>query len=586
MQDKVIEFGPFRLENAIVYDSRNRQLELPEQAIKVLRVLLEHTLKHGPAVLSSAELRSKAWPGRVVENNNLHQQIIRLRKALGAGVLVSTSGPRSYQLTLPVRLAGGLAATRWRARSILPFVSPPGFFHAAERLRLAGYHLALGIIHHLRTLTRLELREIAPQYLQPGWQPNAVQIAREQRTGLVLTGHLTATGQAGQLDDLRVQLIEAQSASVLWSGKFSVNAADSAAIEQEIARQLVEKLGLSLPADYAQRPIRQPHPEAVACYRRGAYLFGTQYGVLNEALDEYTYALSLDPNYAEPWVGISDIWAVRCAFGPAVYAPNEGMPKALAAALRALELDPCSSHAHASRAAPLLLWEWNWDLADQHLREAIKYGPDNVFAHNWLGRLMLIRGKVDEGVRLAERAWELGPHLAYPGTLLAWVYYFADRQDEAAAFCRELLAQFPYFPVTYAIQAFICEAQGELEAAVESAQAAIARGENLVSFATLGFLYGRLGQRAEAEQVLHEFEARRQQHYVSPYHSAVVHTGLGDRAAALQFLEEAVKERSEWISHLPLDHRLRSLRNDARYQAILAQAGHVDAPQRDATLAP
>ena len=573
MPDNSIEFGPFRLENGIVYDSRNKQLELPDQAVKVLTVLLEHTLRHGQTVLSSAELRSQAWPRRVVDNNNLHQQIIRLRKELGAAALVSTSGPRGYQLTLPVRVAGELTAGPWRALSVLPFVSPPGFFHETERLRLAGYHLALGVIQHLRTLTRLELREIAPQYLQPGWQPNTAQIAREQNTELVLTGHLMATRQAGQADDLRVQLIEARTASVLWSGKFAVNAADSEAVEQEIAQQIIQKLGLSVPAAYAKRAIRQPHPEAVACYRRGFYIFCTQIGVLNEALDEYTYALSLDPNYAEAWVGIAHVWVMRCAFGPGVYAPAEAMPKVLAAAKRALELDPYSSQAHASRAVVPWLWEWNWELAEQHLRAAIEYGPDNFVAHNWLGRLLVMSGRVDEGVRVAERAWELAPHFVYNGAMLAWVYYMAGQQAKAAALCRELIIKVPDFPLTYVMQAFVQEVQDDLEAAAESAQAAIARGENLVSFATLGLIYGRMGRRAEAEQVLHELEARRQQHYVSPYHWTVVHAGLGNRQAALHYLIEALRDQSEWLSHLSIDHRLRSLRNEAQFRAILARLG-------------
>ena len=72
MPDKSIEFGPFRLENGFVYDSRNKQLALPDPAVKVLTVLLEHTLRHGQTVLSSAELRSLARPGRVVKHTHLH----------------------------------------------------------------------------------------------------------------------------------------------------------------------------------------------------------------------------------------------------------------------------------------------------------------------------------------------------------------------------------------------------------------------------------------------------------------------------------------------------------------------------------
>ncbi len=568
MPERVIEFGPYRLESERVYDSRNQQIELPEQAIKVLRALLEHTLIHGQTALSGEAIRRAVWHNRDVDKNNLHQQIIRLRKAFGAHAIISTSGPRGYRFALPVRLSGQAAHVRWRALSIMPFVCPPGYFKDEERLRLGGYHLALGVSHALRQITRLEIREIAPQYLQPGWQPNAAQIAREQHTELVLTGHLTA---ASASDELRLQLIEAKNASVLWSGKFSTTLTDTAVAEQEIASQIADALGCALPVKATKHP---PHPEAVAHFRRGYYLFGTQFGVLNEAFDEYTHALALDDNYAEPWVGIAEIWAVRSAFAPAVYAPNDGMPKALVAAQRALELDPYSSRAHAAHATVAFLWEWNTPQSIHHLREAIKYGPDNAWAFLWLGRVLLVTDTDKaEGLKLAQRAWELAPHLVYVGAVLALIYYYAGRQTEAANLCNELIAQAPFFPPSHAIYAFIQMEQGYFEEAATSAQTAIQLGENLISLSMLGYIHGRSGRRAEAEQVLQELIERRKQVYVSPYHFAIVHTGLDHHQTALDYLEEALKERSEWLTHLRVDHRLNSLHGEARFEALLKQVG-------------
>ena len=570
MPERVIEFGPYRLESERVYDSRNQPIELPEQAIKVLLVLLEHTLSQGQTSLSGEAIRRAVWHNRDVDKNNLHQQIIRLRKAFGAQAIVSTSGPRGYRFALPVRMSGPASHIRWRAISVLPFVCPPGYFKDEDRLRLAGYHLALGLIEQLRNLTSLELRELSPEYMQPGWQPNAVQIARAQRSDLVLSGHLV-TASTG--DELRLQLIEAATANVIWAGKLVVNSADSVKTEQLIAQQVAQALGFDEIARAAARKSAPPHPEAVAHCRKGRYLYSTKLNCLDEAFEEFTYALALDPTYAEPWVGIADVWVLRCTFGQAVLSPNEGMPKVLTAATRALELDPHSSTAHAARASAAGLWEWNFDLAEQHLRTAIELRPDNEFAYQWLARVLLMQGKREEAVRVAERGWELAPHLPYIGALLALFHYFAGHQERANELCCALIAQWPMFPVSYAVHAFVQEATGELEAAVQSALTAIQGGDPLISLSTLGCVYGRMGRKAEAENLLEQLAERRQRHYVSPYYDAVIHAGLGNHAAALQLLTKAYEDRSEMMPHLRVDHRLRSLHDTPQFQKLLQQVG-------------
>ncbi len=567
--NSAIEFGAFRLENEICYNSLNQQIELPEQAIKVLQVFLHNTLRYGQQSLSSTEIRKIAWAGRTVDNNNLHQQIIRLRKELGADVIVSTSGPRGYRFNLPVRFSGQLTTVRWRTISVVPFVCLPGFFRDEERLRLTGYHLALGIIHQLHQLTPLEIREISPEHLFPGWQPNTKQIANAQRTELVLSGTLTTTEDG---EELRAQLIEAETLNVLWTGKFTVNILDSLPLELNIARQLAEQLGFSLPTTHLNK-LRQPNPEAVASYRKGRYLYFTQHAILKEAFDEYSYAVSLDPNYAEPWAGLADIWVLRCTYGLTEFAPNDGMPKALAAVNRALEIDPQCSDAHVTRAMIATLWEWNWELAENHFKQSIQYAPDSFMAHIQYARLLSFRKRFTETAIHAEKGLKGCRHLPLGITVAAWMFYFAEQPEYALALCREALEKAPWLPITWAIQAFIEEATGKFEAAAASCLKAIKLGENLISLTTLGVVYGKLGQRAEAEHVLQQLAERKQQQYTSPYHSALVYAALGQYDEAFRLLELAFTDRAEWIPHSIVDYRLRELHTHPQYQSLAQRAG-------------
>ena len=565
----VIEFGQFRLENEICYDSSNRQISLPDQAIKVLQVFLNHTIRHGQQSLTSEEIRKKAWPDRFVDNNNLHQQITRLRREMGTDVIVSTSGPRGYRFNLPVRFSGQSTAVKWRTISVVPFVCPPGFFRDEKRLRLVGYHLALGIIQKLQNISNLEIREISPEHLMPGWQPNTQQIAKAQNTELVLSGTLTTLERG---DELRLQLIEAETLNVLWTGKFSADSADSSLLEQDVARQLADRLGCHL-LNKQPAKSRQPNPEAVACYRKGRYLYFTQHAILKEAYDEYTYATSLDPNYAEPWSGIAEIWIMRCTYGLTEFAPNEGMPKALAAVNRALKVDENCSDANVTRGMIATVWERNWELAEYHYKKALQITPDSFYANIQYARFLAFRKRFEEAIIHAEKGLVGARHLPLGVTIVAWVFYFAEQHEYALSLCREALKKAPWLSITWSIQAMIFEAMGKFEDAEASCLGAIKLGENLISLATLGVVYGKLGRCAEAKQVLHQLETRRQQQYTSPYHFALVYAALGQNDEAFHFLELAVADRAEWIPHSIVDYRLRQLHQHPQFQALAERAG-------------
>ncbi len=564
----VIEFGQFRLENEICYDSSNRQITLPDQAIKVLQVFLNHTIRHGQQGLTSEEIRKKAWPDRYVDNNNLHQQITRLRREMGTEVIVSTSGPRGYHFNLPVRFSGQSSAVKWRTISVVPFVCPPGFFRDEQRLRLVGYHLALGIIQQLQNSTSLEIREISPEHLMPGWQPNTKQIAKAQNTELVLSGSLT-TMERG--DELRLQLIEAETLNVLWSGKFSLESADFSFLELDVAHQLADRLDCHKPNKQITKT-RQPNPEAVACYRKGHYLFLTQHAILKEAYDEYTYATSLDPDYAEPWSGIAEIWIMRCTYGLTEFAPNEGMPKALAAVNRALEIDEKCIDANVTRGLIATLWDWNWELAEHHLKKALQIAPDSFYANIQYARFLSFRKRFEEAAIHAEKGLVGAKHLPLGVTIVAWVFYFAEQHEYALSLVQESLANAPWLSISWAMQAMIYEAMGKLKDAEESCLEAIKLGENLISLGTLGVVYGKQGRRAEAENVLQQLETRRQQQYTSPYHFAIVHAAIGNLEEAFHYLELSLVDRAEWIPHSVVDYRIRELHQHPKFQALVTRA--------------
>lgn len=95
----------------------------------------------------------------------------------------------------------------------------------------------------------------------------------------------------------------------------------------------------------------------------------------------------------------------------------------------------------------------------------------------------------------------------------------------------------------------------------------------MLSLATLGVAYAKLGRRAEAEQVLQQFAERRKHEYITPYHSAIVSAALGQHDEAFDWLDLALADRSEWIPHAVVDYRIRELHHHPRFQKIVEQAG-------------
>ncbi len=412
-----------------------------------------------------------------------------------------------------------------------------------------------------------------------GTRAAAPEIGRRLGVRHLLEGSVRRGGERLRI---RVRLVEAATGSLLWSGRYDREIGDVFAVQDEIARAVVDALRVEL-AGEGGALVRGStgDPEAHALYLRGraAWYTRTPDG-LQEAAAFFRRALERDPAYALAHIGLADAYNMLGAFDYGVFPPGEIYPRAREAAARALALRPDLAEAHTALANVLLNHEWDWDGAARAFRHALQLNPGYAVAYHWYALYLGAVGRHAEALDAVRRARELDPMSLVMGTALARQLYFARDSGGAAREYRAVLAQDPGFlPARLGLGLTLAQAGAAEEAAAELAGAPGAPGDpRPVVLAVLGHAQGRAGRRADAEASLARLRRAAEGGYVPPEYFAVVHLGLGEADAALDWLERACDARSGSVVYLRVDPLLDPVRADPRFLRLCARVGFPASP--------
>jgi len=344
-------------------------------------------------------------------------------------------------------------------------------------------------------------------------------------------------------------------------------------VEDEISHAIMRALQVQLASGDSVALLRRPprDPEAYELYLKGRYFY-YKGGVraVQQALAYFQQALAHDSNYALAYAGIAD--AYQSLTWSTYLLPRQGMPKTRAAALKALALEPTLAEAHASLGDQLCFYDWDAPAAERELRRAIELNPSLANAHFFYSHCLASHGRLDEALAEARRAHELDPLNAQVATALPWALYGARRYDEAIAVQRKSLDLDPGFAWGHMILALALTAKGRYAEALAAARKMAALAGDAPSIAgLLGYVAGRAGERAEAQQILTALERRPPGN--TAFAIALVHMGLGDNEQALRWLQAAYEERSEWlVTDMPAPN-FDSLRQDPRFSALMRKVG-------------
>jgi tetratricopeptide (TPR) repeat protein len=285
-------------------------------------------------------------------------------------------------------------------------------------------------------------------------------------------------------------------------------------------------------------------------------------------LEYFEQALARDPKYALAHAGVADSYAILGFYS--ALPPTEAFPKAKAAALKALALEPDLAEAHPALAYVAMYYDWDWAAAEREFRLAIRLNPGYATAHQWYGNFLVVLGRFQDSLDEFSKAVALDPLSPLKLGALGWSYYFARRYEEAADQCRRALELEPSYVVAHLWLGLAYEELARFDEAVaEFEEAARLTDRSVASLGFLGHGYAVAGRRNDARSVLEELIQLRARRYVSAYDLAVIHLGLGDNTSASDWLERAFHERAHQMAWIKVDPRLDPLRGTAPFDRLL-----------------
>jgi DNA-binding winged helix-turn-helix (wHTH) protein/TolB-like protein/Tfp pilus assembly protein PilF len=612
-----LQFGDF------VVDVRQRRLlrqrdgEPIALTSKVFDTLL-YFVQHPGEVLDKDTLMQAVWPGVIVEENSLSQNVSTLRQVLGEtrseNRYIATVPRRGYRFVAEVvpceAPASPVAAVsrrvaksrtgRWIALAVgaavvavgvAAFVllrtnssgspAPP----AAQGLAVLPFKplvpaerdesLELGMTESL--IARLSAQEglvIRPlssvrRFGTPDQDPLAAGRALGVET--VLDGSLQRRDQR-----LRVsaRLLRVSDGQQLWADSFDENLTTIFDVQDAIAGRVSEALRARLSSDAERERVRREteNSEAYLLYANGRLAWSRfSEESLLQAIDYFEKAIEQDERYALAYVGLADCYAIMGVFG--MRAPNDVFPRARRAAEKALEIDPTLAAAHSTLGHIKVQHDLDWKGGLAEYARATALDPSYAPVYHYRGIMFSTQGQTERALGEFKRAQQLEPLWVAPRAAAGMVLVYARRYEEAIAQLTQTLAldDRAENARTYLGRAYMHS--GRYEQALTEFRRRRAQAPG--SYGDVGQVLALSGHREEALAELQRLLKLSKERHVQALDIATVYVSLGERETAMQWLERAYEDRSTNLGFLSQDPTFDALRTDPRFVALLARIGGV-----------
>jgi serine/threonine protein kinase/tetratricopeptide (TPR) repeat protein len=423
-----------------------------------------------------------------------------------------------------------------------------------------------GIINQLSQLPKLKVMARSTVFRYKDRDADPQTVGRELRVRAVLTGRLQHIGDRLIIN---VELVDASDGSQIWGETYNRQLPDLVQVQDEMSREIVEKLRLKLTGAEKKklRKKQTVNTEAYQLYLKGRFQWNKRTEEsLRKGIALFNEAIESDPAFASAYAGLADSYVTLATNVP--LPPRDAMPKAKAAATRAIEIDDGLAEAWASLAAIQLWYEWNWEASESAYQRAIHLNPNYATAHDGYSMLLCARGRFDEAIEQITKAGDLDPLSRIIAVHAGWPFYFARDYESAIRRFRKALELDENFIPAHGWLGMALGQQRRFDDALEAFRRAIAVERTPILVAMLGHTYAIAGDRDEAERVLELLREEAKDRYISPYDIAVIHAGLGDRDAALRLLREARDDRSAWMIFVDVDPRLEPLRDERTFALL------------------
>jgi TolB-like protein len=394
------------------------------------------------------------------------------------------------------------------------------------------------IINSLSQLPQLRVMARSTVFSYKGKDVDPRKVGNDLGVGAVLMGRLT---QQGDNLAIRTELVNVADGTELWGQQYNRKLADVFAVQEEIAKEISDKLRLKLSGAERQQLAKRPteNLKAFQYYVQGrGYISRRTREDLLTAIRYCEKAIEEDPNYALAYAGLSDAYGTLGAYG--YIAPIEGRRKAEEAARKALALDDNLAEAHAALGSAFVQFApSNFSLGDRELRRAIELSPSFALAHQFLGFSLVRQGRLDESFEECLKARELDPLSSIIARVATLPYYLKRDYARALELLRQANGLGPAFTTTFEIGIYI---QNKLfnETLTELEKAQGDRKNDSILIYDTGMLYAAQGKRAEALQIIKELEEMSGANLGQAHWIAKIYATLNEKELALTWLERGL----------------------------------------------
>jgi serine/threonine-protein kinase len=512
---------------------------------------------------------------RYASTRDLARDLARLRdgisEAVGAappsGIAAPASAARRGAVPTVAPAAGppaGPGAADLPSVAVLPFVNmstdPENEFFADGITEDLIAHLAK--IRTLRVISRTSVMAFKRR------EHSLREIGAALGVGVLVEGSVRRSGNRVRIV---AQLVDPRTDEHLWAESYDRELDDIFAIQTDVALQIAAALRAELTLDERARIVARPTRdlEAYQLYLQGRHQLVrfTREGVI-QSLAFFEQAVARDPSFALAYAAIAHAHTQFGIEGISGVVPAQAFARAQQAVDSALALDDGLAEAHGIVGLLRFTRDFDWKGAEAEFRLALRLSPGSADIYDHLGWLCSAQGRFDESLALVRRARELDP-LAHRSDV-ANELMRAGRTQEALAEAERAVVLDPGFSRSHAVFGWACLALRRTAEGLAALQRAAELSPGSTLFlAQFGQACGMVGDEARARAILAELDALAAKQYVAAYHLAHVHTGLGEKDAAIDCLERAFEQRSGGIYGVKGSYLFASLREHPRFQALL-----------------
>jgi len=569
----VIHFGVFEADLRAGELRRNgSKVKLQEQPFQILAILLERPGE----IVTREELRARLWSADtfVDFDHGLNSAIRRLRDALGDSAenpsFVETLGRRGYRFIAPVasRVLRERQQEPIESVAVLPFANRS----ADPNTDYLSDGITESLINNLSQISTLRVTARSTVFRYKGKDADPRKVGSDLHVRAVVSGRLLKRGSSLII---QAELMDVATGSQLWGGQYNRQAENVFLLQDDLSREISEKLRLRLTGDEKRRLTKRytEDAEAYRLYLKGRYHWNKRNPEgLQKAVDYFQQALNRDPVYPLAYAGLADTYAYLSFFH--VVPPRQAMPKAKAAAVKALEIDDHLAEAHVSLGYVSFTYDGDWSAAGKHFEQALALNPIYSGAHTFYAFYLSSLGRSEEALAVAKRALDLDPASPAVSHSLAVQLYLARRFDKAIEQAHNTLEMDANFAISYQLLGEVHVSKGLYREGLLALEkfSALSR-TSAISLALVGYSHARLGERSAALRIIEELTSASKHSFIPAFLYALVYAGLEDKDQAFGWLEKAYEERFNRLAYLKQDALWDPLRSDPRFIDMLRRLG-------------